>query len=139
IKRAHRYGTPMSVVMFDIDHFKNVNDDFGHDIGDRVLQNLAHEVQHQLRDTDKLCRVGGEEFCILMPETHIEGAVHIAERLSHTISNLSLTDIPRQVTISIGVTELNRWDNEMSIYKRVDIALYKAKNDGRNRIEVLND
>lgn len=138
IKRAHRYKTPFSLVAFDVDHFKNVNDDFGHDIGDKVLKRLANEVVHSLRETDKLCRIGGEEFCILMPETELQEAEYTAERLRQAVQEIPYSDVPRSVTISLGVTKLNRWDNPSTLYKRADVALYQAKDNGRNRVEVIS-
>lgn len=138
IKRAHRYQVPFSMISFDVDYFKNVNDDFGHDIGDNVLIRLTKEIARSLRDTDKLCRVGGEEFCILMPETDLEDATVTAERLRKSVENIPYTDVPRAVTISLGVTKLNRWDNAATLYKRSDIALYQAKDKGRNRVEVIS-
>ncbi|WP_024850409.1 sensor domain-containing diguanylate cyclase [Hydrogenovibrio kuenenii] len=138
IKRAHRYQVPFSMISFDVDHFKSVNDDFGHDIGDNVLIRLTKEVARSLRDTDKLCRVGGEEFCILMPETDLEDATVTAERLRKSVQEIPYSDVPRAVTVSLGVTKLNRWDNASTLYKRSDIALYQAKGNGRNRVEVIS-
>jgi diguanylate cyclase (GGDEF)-like protein len=137
IKRAHRYQVPFSLISFDVDYFKNVNDDFGHDIGDTVLKILTKEVARSLRDTDKFCRIGGEEFCILMPETDLEEAATTAERLRKSVQEIPYSDVPRAVTISLGVTKLNRWDNASTLYKRADVALYQAKDNGRNRVEVI--
>lgn len=139
IKRAQRYQSPFSLISFDVDHFKSVNDDFGHDIGDQVLKKLATEVAQSLRETDKLCRIGGEEFCVLMPETELAEAEYTAERLRLAVQAISYSDVTRPVTISLGVTKLNRWDNSATLYKRADVALYKAKDKGRNRVEVISN
>ena len=139
MERAVRYGNAVSVVMFDLDHFKQVNDRYGHALGDQALREAATALQAKLRDVDILGRLGGEEFAILLPETPLAGAMEVAERLRHAIAALS---IPRQsdqsplsLTASLGVAE--RLPEEITVDKvlaRADLALYRAKTDGRNRV-----
>ena len=135
IKRHQRYQSPFSMAFMDIDHFKMINDTYGHDVGDAVLVSLAKNISSLLRSTDVFCRVGGEEFVIMMPETSLENALIISERIRSTVEGISSKDVPEKITISMGLVELNSWDNVQSFYKRADEALYKAKENGRNRIE----
>ena len=132
LERARRYGTQFSVVMFDIDHFKRVNDDFGHDIGDRVLRRIGELVSQQVRRTDILARWGGEEFMLLLSETGLEQALQLAES---TRVRVGQTDLPEcgRLTISLGVTEYRPGETVPTMLKRVDNALYAAKQGGRNR------
>ena len=130
-----RYGRTFSILMFDIDDFKFINDTYGHDTGDRVLIKMSQLVQENLRQTDYLCRLGGEEFAVLLPDISIDEAKSVAEKIRKELSQSIL--IPQRiVTVSIGVTEVRPNDNEDIIYKRVDKMLYIAKKDGKNRIEV---
>ncbi len=137
IRRVNRYQESLSVIMFDIDHFKLVNDTYGHDVGDRVLVNVAQLVENMIRDIDSFARWGGEEFVILTPNNDIEGASMLAERIRKTIE---LTDFsPVSVlTASFGVIEYVKGEDKTSFLKRVDEALYSAKYRGRNQV-VRND
>lgn len=139
VRRHHRYQTPFSMISLDIDHFKNINDTYGHDVGDSVLISLSKEVAEQLRESDVFCRVGGEEFMVMMPETELENAINIAERIRIKVEAIPSRDVPEKITVSLGVVELTQWDNLHSFYKRADNALYKAKENGRNRVEVITD
>jgi diguanylate cyclase (GGDEF)-like protein len=140
-QRTQRYNWPLSILMFDIDHFKRVNDTYGHDIGDVALRKVAHVCRQVVRETDFAGRYGGEEFIIILPDTPLTGATHLAERLRQTVAN---TSIPTEdglfftVTISIGVTaydaSVNSFENMVS---RADAALYQAKKLGRDRVVVL--
>jgi diguanylate cyclase (GGDEF)-like protein len=121
-----RYHMPFSVVMFDIDHFKHVNDQLGHLHGDRVLQELARLFDESIRETDILARYGGEEFMIVMPHTELVGASIIAERLR------ALVEEKMAITVSGGVTEARDEDTQESLIARADIGLYAAKSGGRN-------
>ncbi len=123
----------LSIIMFDIDHFKRVNDTYGHDVGDKVLVTLSQIVQNSLRKSDVFARWGGEEFIILLPKTQIEGAVKIAEKLRQAIETYEDDAIPK-ITVSFGVTEISPKDMQRSCFRRVDDALYKAK---INRNEVV--
>lgn len=132
-ERYRRYGVTFSVVMFDIDHFKAVNDRCGHDVGDQVLVELTRVTRNNIRDMDLLCRWGGEEFILLLPHTGLKSAVLMADKLRKSIASHSFPETTK-ITCSYGVTEFRKEDNEDSLYKRVDSALYQAKNAGRNLV-----
>jgi diguanylate cyclase (GGDEF) domain len=136
VERARRYGTPLSLIMFDIDHFKQVNDVHGHQVGDMVLINLAQAVSAHIRENDIFARWGGEEFMILAPGIPKDSAAQLAEKLRDMVAK---TDFPvsRRITISLGVAQFQDEDTPRSLAKRVDDALYKAKHGGRNRVETI--
>ncbi|MHB1661977.1 MAG: sensor domain-containing diguanylate cyclase [bacterium] len=136
MKLAFRYKRPLSLVMFDIDRFKEVNDTFGHQAGDSVLRELTQLVGTALRDTDIIARYGGEEFMVIMPETDIRGANDIAERIRKTVENHTFKYAP-SITISLGAGMYADGEAPDSFVKRADDAMYKAKKSGRNRVEVL--
>ena len=129
-ERARRYGTALSVVMFDIDHFKTVNDTHGHLEGDRVLVRIAEIVQQELRSVDLLARYGGEEFLIVAPGIDRPRAVVLAERLRTLIAEADFDPVS-QITCSFGVHQFGGEDTD-SIFRYVDDLLYKAKQQGRN-------
>ncbi|EQB39590.1 hypothetical protein M947_06245 [Sulfurimonas hongkongensis] len=133
ISRASRYNYPFSLVMFDIDHFKVVNDKYGHAIGDEVLKEYSKLVNSNLREADVLCRVGGEEFMIILPYTSKDAAKEIAQKLRVAIESHKKVI---SITMSFGVVEFEEGDDFESIYKRVDDALYSAKRNGRNMVVV---
>lgn len=136
-QRAKRYQHPMSVIMIDADHFKNINDTFGHDTGDTVLRELTKTVLNELRNSDLFGRIGGEEFAATLPETDEASAIQVGERLRETIAALALKAGSEsfQFTVSIGIAMLGEDDLEFStILKRADSALYKAKETGRNKV-----
>lgn len=133
---AKRYERPFSIIMFDIDRFKNINDSCGHDAGDSILKELAKLVKKELRNTDFFARYGGEEFMVLAPETPIETALELAERLRLKVQQHDFKTGER-VTISLGVASLISSDDEANLLKRVDSGLYKAKNAGRNSVGVV--
>ncbi|WP_354467631.1 sensor domain-containing diguanylate cyclase [Marinobacterium sp. MBR-109] len=136
---SKRLGHPSSLLMIDFDHFKQINDEYGHNVGDLVLQHFASLARSCLRETDSIGRLGGEEFAILLPGTDLEGAVQLAERLRHLLEQTptETTDGPVPMTLSIGVTTLHASDTTSSeLLSRADAALYQAKSGGRNRIEV---
>ncbi|MGE4497149.1 MAG: diguanylate cyclase [Deferribacterales bacterium] len=137
IDRVHRYSQKLSVIMFDVDHFKTVNDTHGHQIGDVVLQQISSIVQKAIRKTDVLARYGGEEFAVLMPGTPRQGASDIAERLRIEIEDASFPHSGR-ITCSFGVAEIDEHDNADTFINKADVALYKAKDKGRNRVEVFD-
>ena len=133
-ERANRYAQAISLLMFDVDHFKGINDQFGHDTGDEVLKGLATLIGHQIRKQDVFARWGGEEFLILMPETGLAGAMTVAEKLRSLVESSTICK-QRQVTISIGVAEKSGAEKNVDqLISRVDTALYKAKQAGRNRV-----
>jgi diguanylate cyclase (GGDEF)-like protein len=136
IPRALRHARQLSMLMVDIDHFKNVNDTYGHLAGDSVLRDLASILKKRLRPDDEIGRYGGEEFCAILPETSLEGAVRIGEELRHLVEGHSFVVEGEQikVTISIGAAELKKGMDMKAIYKAADEMLYQAKRSGRNRV-----
>jgi diguanylate cyclase (GGDEF)-like protein/PAS domain S-box-containing protein len=136
IERSKRYGVPLSLIMYDIDYFKRVNDTFGHDAGDRVLQTLTALVKSNIRTVDIVARWGGEEFMILMPQSDAEAAGDAAEKLRQKIVEHPFEQVGN-LTVSFGVTAFTSDDDLNVFLKRVDDALYHAKENGRNRVEIL--
>ena len=139
ILRLHRKHTPFSVILFDIDHFKQINDRYGHACGDYVLKCLSQISKEALRKMDIIARIGGEEFLILLPDTHLHGAALVAERLRKEIEMYQFLyeDVNFQVTISLGVTEAVRGNLLENLLQVVDDNLYKGKQRGRNRIVAI--
>jgi diguanylate cyclase (GGDEF)-like protein len=140
ISKGKRKQHPLSVILLDIDHFKNINDTHGHLAGDRVLQKLAETLKNTMRDYDIVCRYGGEEFLLVLPDTALLEAVDIANRLRNKIAGLqyaidSKTSIG--MTTSLGVAQLTGNEDLNTLIYRVDQALYKAKENGRNRVQFL--
>jgi len=140
IERATRYKRPLSLIIFDIDFFKKINDKYGHNIGDYVLKELAKIVKNSVRKNDSIFRWGGEEFIILVPETNIVGAQNLAEKLRKAVENYEF-DTVNFVTISLGVAQYNEdIDKDIdSLISRADEALYKSKEAGRNMVTVSNE
>lgn len=136
IARSNRARRTLAVVMYDLDHFKRVNDTYGHAVGDQVLKKLTQIVRDHIRKTDVLARVGGEEFAVLFPETDANSAQVIAEKLRAAVEEADFHPI-ETLTISIGVTGLVADDSLASALDRADKALYLAKEGGRNRVERL--
>ena|GEM_PF-1937726 len=132
IEIARRYGNTFSLIMFDIDHFKQFNDQNGHIFGDMVLIEIANLVKESVRGVDVFARWGGEEFVILLPQTNCQEASALAERLRKSICKESMKNIGMALTCSFGVTSFCSEDDEDLIMDRVDRALYKAKGNGRN-------
>ena len=125
---------PFSIIMIDIDHFKAVNDKYGHQIGDEVLKFLSEKVMEISRDDDVCIRLGGEEFVILLADTEVQEAMEIAERLRKNVSS-NICPTNNNVTISLGVgSHQSNWETPLELFSRVDKALYQAKMDGRNRV-----
>ena len=131
-------GEPLTALAFDIDHFKRVNDARGHVAGDRVLARVAQACQDALRQCDVLGRIGGEEFLVLLPNTRLDQALPIAERLRMAVSALNLADVGGDlaVTISLGMAEYLAGEDLEALVHRADHALYRAKERGRDRVEV---
>ncbi len=132
-----RYGSPTSLLMLDTDHFKQVNDQYGHDTGDEVLRKYTETCMQQLRDVDLFARFGGEEFVALLPQTGLQEAQLIAERLRQSVEATTIThhDLTLSITVSIGVSIMDEHDHTYeSVLKRADDALYEAKRTGRNRV-----
>jgi len=133
IERVRRGGGVFSVVMFDIDHFKTINDQFGHQVGDTVLKTLVKIVKDRIRRIDILARWGGEEFVLLLPNTTLENAKGLAEELRRKIETLWIPRVGK-FTVSFGVTEYRPQDDPDTLVFRADAALYEAKREGRNRV-----
>ncbi len=134
--RWQRYDKPLTMMIADIDFFKKINDTFGHAAGDKVLKTVARVLQTNLRDTDFIARFGGEEFVILMPETKINAAIKVAEKLRTTIMDCPFHSSNRKVpvTMSFGVCEFHKGDTQESVFDKADKALYEAKENGRNKV-----
>ncbi len=124
-----------SVIALDIDHFKAINDSYGHDVGDEVIKQVAVQIRESSRDTDILCRSGGEEFLILLPGTTPDVAIQVANRLRHNVEMMVMPNI-RPITISLGVAYWSGDGMPEDALKRADEALYRAKYQGRNRVEI---
>jgi len=142
INLAERDKTPISVIMLDIDKFKNINDTYGHDVGDKVIIALAKLLQDNKRNSDIVCRYGGEEFTILLPNTSKEGAKQLAEIIRKNCENTiirSSLDEEVHFSISLGIADIDPIQHraiEIAL-KHADDALYRAKNSGRNRVEIF--
>ncbi len=136
LQRSNAFGTEFSLIMFDLDHFKNLNDTYGHQFGDEVLQEVTKTASETLKKVDVIGRYGGEEFLILLPDTELEGGRATAERVRNKIMNLDWRN-EVQVTASFGVTHCCGGGEELSdLLTSVDSLLYRAKKKGRNRVEV---
>ena len=141
--RSRRHGSPLSLALLDVDLFKNVNDRFGHEAGDAALRLVARAVGKGLRREDLLGRVGGEEFAVLLPETGLEEALAVAERIRATVGDVQVPpeypclfgEEERGLSVSLGVASLRPEDPGVdSLYRRADRGLYRAKRQGRNRV-----
>jgi diguanylate cyclase (GGDEF)-like protein/PAS domain S-box-containing protein len=134
INDAYLNNKKLSIILFDIDHFKAINDTYGHQLGDKALQEIATLVANNVKTSDVFARWGGEEFVVLLPDTNLEGAYLFAQKLRRLIFEFSFTTIGK-ITVSFGVGELCENENKMTLFEKVDKALYLAKNNGRNRVE----
>lgn len=132
--RARRYGHPLSVIAIDIDHFKKVNDTYGHETGDKALQALAKLLLDSLRQTDLAARFGGEEFIVALPHVDCQGAMVVAERIRTAFSTVVFDENAPSSTLSAGVCGTDREPNSEELLRRSDDALYNAKRSGRNRV-----
>lgn len=136
-KAEKQKNRKFSLIMFDLDHFKKINDTYGHIIGDFVLFEVCRVIEKRLRDYDVFARIGGEEFIILLPNTALEFATVIANRIKIDVEKHDFKEVPR-VTISLGVVESNSESTLDDLLQNVDKALYKAKDNGRNQVVVYN-
>jgi two-component system cell cycle response regulator len=139
-EHSRRYNRPLSTVMIDIDLFKTINDTYGHPIGDRVLRCLAKILDRATRQSDVVARLGGEEFCVLLPETPLFEALQFGEKIRATFASTEFPggqEGPQRVTLSAGVAAVPnaRIGDALSLIEAADQALYRAKNNGRNRVE----
>lgn len=136
IRREKRYGNSLCVIIFNIDNFKNFNNDFGHFVGDEVLKIISNIVLNNVREHDSVVRWDEEEFFILLPQTKINGAEQVAEKIRTSIEKYENSSIPRQITASFGVTKLEEDDDEISIIKKAEEAMHIAKKRGKNLVIV---
>lgn len=139
VERSHRYSSPLSLLMMDVDNFKSFNDTYGHLIGDEVLKLICNVSLTALRDNDLMGRIGGEEFAFLFPETNIDSAIIVAERIRTAVEHSSIIYDSEKlhVTVSIGATQLVKDDAIDAFQKRADMAMYKSKENGRNQTSWL--
>jgi len=140
INRSRRYQTPLSLLMLDIDYFKDYNDNYGHLEGNKVLQQIGKTIQACLRSMDTAYRYGGEEFTVLLPQTVNTEAVTVAERIKKTVAKLKFYPEENEtgsITISIGVTEYRHGDAPEKFVKRADQAMYMSKENGRDKVTTL--
>ena len=135
IQRAERYGTALSLIMFDLDRFKQINDVHGHDVGDKVLTDVATRVATKIRASDLVARWGGEEFIVIVPGTNLAEAFVLAEKLRSSVEQNQYPDIG-SVTCSFGVATFHSGDTPDKLVKRADETMYQAKRAGRNRVEL---
>ena len=133
VNRSHRNNTPLSLIMYDIDFFKKVNDTYGHDNGDNVLILLSNLVKKNLREFDTVGRYGGEEFLIVLPNTNIDNAKLLGERIRQEVEAYLFGEVG-SITISLGLVELQPEETIIKLFKRVDNLLYLSKNNGRNQL-----
>ncbi len=138
LQRAHRYRRPLSLLILDVDHFKRINDSFGHPVGDDVLRGIAHACRGRMRSADVIGRLGGEEFGVLMPETAQRSAIEAAHRLQEAVASVAVQPPGKDlltVTISIGIAITGAGQESLhALLARADAQLYRAKENGRNRI-----
>ena len=138
LAQAHERARPFSMMILDIDHFKLVNDTYGHDAGDEVLKGVGNRIKSMVRGADLICRLGGEEFVVVMPGTGLDIAAKVAERIRSAVHNarfpVNAVGGAIQVSVSIGIAERGPDANADFLYKRADRALYRAKNSGRNQV-----
>ncbi len=138
-RRSQRYDDPLALILLDLDHFKMINDQFGHPVGDQVLRHLAEVLKLAVRETDFVARFGGEEFAVLLPKTHLAGALTVAERTSHDIHRIHLSALKQmRVTASFGIScfPTRAIGSMEQLVKAADDAMYRAKNEGRNKISL---
>jgi len=133
VESSNRYGSPLSLIIFDIDDFKSVNDSYGHLIGDSVIKNIVKTIKKSIRNTDIFARWGGEEFVILLPDTNIQQAKEMAERIRKCIRN-NLFDTAKNITCSFGIAALEKDDTALSLLRKADIQLLQAKAAGKDRV-----
>lgn len=134
VQRWERYRRPLCLAIFDIDHFKNINDNYGHQAGDRVLKVIGRSIAKRLREADFFCRYGGEEFVALLPETTGDAALVALDKIRTAIANASFNykEQPLEITVSVGISAFKPSDQLEDVFERADRALYNAKSSGRN-------
>jgi diguanylate cyclase (GGDEF)-like protein len=139
VAQANRSITPLTAVMLDLDHFKHINDQFGHGKGDEVLAAVGTALTSCLRESDFAGRFGGEEFLVLLPDTGLEGALQVAEKMRLTVASITVPGVERDITVSLGIADLlEHAGNATGLVREADRALYSAKAAGRNRTVVAD-
>jgi diguanylate cyclase len=140
-QRWKRYNSNLSVAVIDLDLFKDINDSYGHTAGDKVLATVSRQIETQIRDSDVLCRYGGEEFVLLLPETRLSDGLAMLEKLRNYIAscNFHFQQTPVPVTLSCGIAEFHHEDDAEKVFNRADQAMYLAKRAGRNQCRSEND
>jgi len=138
VRLAKRHDQRLAMMIMDLDGFKKINDSCGHDVGDRLLKKVAEIIHGRLRDTDMLFRYGGDEFVAALPQTEIQGAIDVADRILTGISQIDVEECPEfsDIGMSIGLSMLHAGDDFTRFFKRVDQALYQAKNTGKHKVVI---
>jgi diguanylate cyclase (GGDEF)-like protein len=139
VERSRRFGRTLGIMILDLDHFKEYNDTFGHQAGDKALQLIVHCLQQERRASDVVARIGGEEFALILPETGLPGAIFVAEKIRLAVQQAGST-LPRPLTLSIGISVLQGTDIDAEVLiQQADLALYEAKGKGRDQICIFNN
>jgi diguanylate cyclase (GGDEF)-like protein len=138
VKRAHRYDRRLALIFFDLDDFKGINEEIGHLGGDSVLAEVAQRLRLVVRGADIPCRVGGDEFAVILPESSLEDTDQFFRRLQLAIQGQPIGRVP-SLQISAGMAELGRDDDATSLFRRVDQALYRAKRAGKGRVMAADE
>lgn len=138
IAAAKHNNKPLSLIIFDVDHFKLINDTYGHQAGDIILVDLVNLIGENIKNGDIFARWGGEEFVILTPQTEISGARNLAENLRKLVQTHRFSYVEQEITASFGIAQLEDEDNKKTLFKKADSALYEAKKNGRNRVEIYS-
>lgn len=138
IANAKQNDRALSLIIFDVDHFKQINDTFGHQAGDMILIDLVNLISDNIKHGDVFARWGGEEFVILTPATEITGASNLAEKLRKLVQSHSFSYVENELTASFGIAQLSDEDTKRTLFEKADAALYEAKKNGRNRVEVYS-
>ena len=137
LSQYKRSKTPFSIIMYDIDNFKLINDTFGHSVGDKVLVDMSNLIKSHIRDNDYIFRIGGEEFIILLTETPLEKGKLVSEKIRSSVENDLKAIDNKTITISIGITDVKEDDNQDKLFLRVDNSLYLSKRNGKNRVSCI--
>jgi diguanylate cyclase (GGDEF)-like protein/PAS domain S-box-containing protein len=139
IANAKQNNKSLSLIIFDVDHFKLVNDTYGHQAGDIILIDLVNLIADNIKNGDIFARWGGEEFVILAPQTEIIGATNLAENLRKIVQSHPFSYVDKEITLSFGIAQLSETDDKKTLFEKADSALYEAKKNGRNRIEIYKN
>lgn len=137
VERADRYDEPLSLIIFDIDNFKKINDTYGHLIGDNILKKVIKNIKENIRKVDFISRIGGDEFTIIAPNTDLLHAYNLAQKLKKELDNLDIKEIDEKITCSFGIAQYKNGENVNDFFKRADSALYMSKKEGKNRISLI--